>query len=75
MSTLTNRAAARLPEHDLVASYTEELEARRQQLCEDHGFYRTKLADLAKLDPLDFTGLAKLYRAHVSHIEALLAEF
>jgi hypothetical protein len=63
------------PQQTLVDGYAAELDARRAQLREDLAHYRAKLRDLNQLDPLDFTGLAKLYRAHVAHIEALLDEF
>jgi hypothetical protein len=59
----------------LLEGYVEELAARHQQLLADRAFYRTKLKHLAKLDPREFTGLGKLYRAHLVQIEALLKEF
>lgn len=59
----------------LIEGYTAEIEARRLQLNEDLALYRRRLGDLAQLDPLDFTGLAQLYRTHVSQIEALLQGF
>jgi len=63
------------PSRSLVDGYVAELAARRLQLQDDLALYRSKLVDLNQLDPLDFTGLGKLYRAHVSHIEVLLDEF
>lgn len=63
------------PSRNLVDGYVAELAARRLQLVDDLALYRAKLVDLEQLDPLDFTGLGKLYRAHVMHIEALLEEF
>lgn len=63
------------PSRSLVDGYAAELAARRLQLIDDLALYRSKLVDLNQLDPLDFTGLGKLYRAHVAHIAALLDEF
>ena len=63
------------PMQRLVDGYAAELAARRRQLEDDFAIYSAKLRDLDQLDPLDFTGLGKLYRAHVAHIEALLQEF
>lgn len=59
----------------LIDGYAAEIAARHAQLLDDRAVYQAKLADLAQLDPLDFTGLGQLYRAHVSHIDALLKEF
>ena len=59
----------------LIDGYTRELEARRESLLDDVAIYRLKLHDLNELDPLDFTGLGKLYRSHIAHAEALLNEF
>jgi hypothetical protein len=63
------------PTQRLIDGYAAELAARRLQLEDDLSVYRSKLRDLGQLDPLDFTGLGKLYRAHVAHIEVLLQEF
>ncbi len=60
---------------NLVDGYAAEIAARYAQLEADLSLYTAKLGDLKQLDPLDFTGLAKLYRTHVEHIEALLQEF
>lgn len=59
----------------LVDGYAAEIAARQAQLQDDLGLYTAKLGDLKQLDPLDFTGLGKLYSSHVEHIEALLGEF
>ena len=59
----------------LIESYVEELAARRQELLADRALYRVKLDCLAELDPAEFTGLGKLYRAHLVQIDALLREF
>ena len=58
----------------LVDAYAAELEARRVQLQADLDDYQRKLVDLSELDPLDFTGLTKLYSEHVRQIESLLLE-
>lgn len=58
----------------LIDAYAGELAARRRLLLDDRAGYRHKLADVAALDPLDFTGLARLYGEHLRHIELLLAE-
>lgn len=59
----------------LIEGYAAEIAARRQQLLDDRALYRVKLDDLYELDPSDFTGLTKLYRAHLAQIELLLKEF
>ena len=59
----------------LVESYTAEIEARRGQLLDDLVIYQGKVRDLEQLDPLDFTGLGRLYRTHVNQIEELLHQF
>ena len=59
----------------LIDSYATEIQFRRNQLLDDLAIYESKLRDLDQLDPLDFTGLGKLYRAHVTQIETLLTEF
>ena len=59
----------------LIEGYAQEIAARRAQLLEDRAVYRIKLEDLRELDPSDFTGLTKLYRAHLGQIELLLKEF
>ena len=45
------------------------------QLLDDLAIYESRVRDLDELDPLDFTGLGKLYRAHVAQIEELLKGF
>ena len=72
LQTITMTAPAT---QTLIDGYAAEIAARQTQLRDDRSVYLSKLADLAQLDPLDFTGLAQLYRAHVSHIDALLKEF
>ena len=59
----------------LIDSYATEIQFRRNQLLDDLAIYECKLRDLDQLDPLDFTGLGKLYRSHVTQIETLLTEF
>lgn len=72
LSPATQSTAADLGR--LVAAYCAELAARRALLLEDRLAYETKLADLAALDPHDYTGLARLYREHLRHIDGLLEE-
>lgn len=64
-------AATRL----LIADYENELHERRSQLLDDLAVYEGKVRDLDELDPLDFTGLGKLYRSHIDEIKELLKEF
>ncbi|MEQ8663044.1 MAG: hypothetical protein RLW62_19690 [Gammaproteobacteria bacterium] len=59
----------------LVDAYTTELAERRAALLADRAEYSAKLAGLARLDPHDFSGLARLYRQHVEHIDGLLSTF
>ena len=59
----------------LIAGYVDELAARRQQLLADRALYRIKLDYLAEVDPREFTGLTKLYRAHLVQIDVLLKAF
>jgi hypothetical protein len=61
------------PLADMVAFYAEEIDERRRQLSDDLEYFKAKLTDLDQLDPLDFTGLGKMYRDHASHIRTLLA--
>jgi len=63
------------PLMDIVAHYTAEIDERRRQLQLELGHFESKLADLQQLDPLDFTGLSKVYRDHAGHIRRLLTEF
>jgi len=62
------------PLADMVAHYAYEIDQRRQRLSVDLAYFESKLRDLGELDPLDFTGLAKIYCEHASHIRRLLAE-
>ena len=59
----------------LVNAYAAEIRERRDQLLDDLAIYESKLRDIDQLDPLDFTGLGKLYRGHVILIRNLLKEF
>ena len=59
----------------LIEGYAAEIAARREQLLQDRNLYHMKLEDLRELDPADFTGLTKLYHAHLSQIDLLLQEF
>ena len=60
---------------DRVARYAAEIDERRQQLTQELVHFETKLRDLSRLDPLDFTGLGKVYSGHANHIRRLLEEF
>lgn len=59
----------------LIDDYQTEIDERRNQLLDDLAIYESRVRDLDELDPLDFTGLGKLYRAHVAQIEELLKGF
>lgn len=61
------------PFAEMVAYYAHEIDERHRQLHEDLNYFESKLRDLEQLDPLDFTGLAKIYRGHASHIRGLIA--
>ncbi len=60
---------------DRVARYAAEIDERRRQLTQELAHFETKLRDLSQLDPLDFTGLGKVYGEHANHIRRLLEEF
>lgn len=60
---------------DMVARYAAEIDQRRRQLTEELEHFEAKLRDLSQLDPLDFTGLGKVYSEHANHIRHLLGEF
>jgi len=46
---------------------------RRTRLAREVEFYAGRLAELAKLDPHDFTGLKRVYDEHLRHTQAALA--
>lgn len=56
----------------LVAAYSQELAERRSKLEHDLASYTGKLAELERLDPLDFTGLKRLYTTHLEQTRYLL---
>ncbi|MDA0821616.1 MAG: hypothetical protein O3C28_04230 [Proteobacteria bacterium] len=58
---------------DKVASINNELAKRRQQLYDDLRYFESKLKELDKLDPYDFTGLSTIYVRHADNIRKLLA--
>ncbi len=62
------------PLENLLDQYAGEIEAQRAQLIDDLEYFQAKLRELEALDPLDFTGLGKVYREHEQRISALLAE-
>ena len=63
------------PAQALVDCYVAEIAARCAELGSDLALYLGKVADLMQLDPQDATGVGKLYRAHIGHLETLLREF
>ncbi len=56
----------------VVSLYAQRIDDRRIQLARDLIFYRGKLAELDQIDPLDFTGLKRIYNNHVHRTSALL---
>ena len=78
LSELQLETVETIPTHSaqhLVNGYAAEIRERRDQLLDDLAIYESKLRDTDHLDPLDFTGLGKLYRGHVIQIRNLLEEF
>ena len=74
LQLVTDNTQTIAPLADMVAHYAYEIDQRRQRLGDDLAYFESKLQDLGQLDPLDFTGLAKIYCVHASHIRGLLAE-
>jgi hypothetical protein len=74
LQLVADNTEAIAPLTDMVAHYAYEIGQRRQRLSDDLAYFESKLQDLGQLDPLDFTGLAKIYCEHASHIRGLLAE-
>lgn len=60
------------PLENLLDEYAGEIETQRAQLIDDLEYFQAKLRELETLDPLDFTGLGKVYREHEQRISALL---
>jgi hypothetical protein len=58
---------------NLVNLYSQRIADRKQRLCDDLSFYRTKLAELDALDPQDCTGLHRIYLNHLERTSALLS--
>ncbi len=75
LQLVADNTEAKIPLAELVAQYSAEIDQRRQQLADELTHFEQKLGDLKQLDPLDFTGLAKIYRGHADHIRRLLSEF
>lgn len=73
--TATFSSDQRASLNKLVDGYASEIAARRAHLLGDLSIYQGKLRDLAQLDPLDFTGLQRMYGSHIRQIEQLAAEF
>ncbi len=74
LQLVADNTEAITPLANVVAHYAYEFDQGRQRLSDDLAYFESKLRDLAQLDPLDFTGLAKIYCEHASHIRRLLAE-
>jgi len=72
---VADNTGAIAPLVDMVAHYAAEIDERRNQLSQELEHFESKLRDLVQLDPMDFTGLTKVYREHASHIRRLLSEF
>lgn len=62
------------PLENLLDEYAGEIETQRAQLIDDLEYFQAKLRELETLDPLDFTGLAKVYREHEQRIGEILAD-
>lgn len=58
---------------NLVRIYAQQIDDRRAQLEHDLAYYESKLAELAQIDPLDFTGLRRIYCNHADRTRNLLA--
>jgi hypothetical protein len=56
----------------VVSLYAQRIDEHRTQLERDLDFYRGKLAELDEIDPLDFTGLKRIYSNHVHRTRELL---
>jgi hypothetical protein len=75
LGLVADNTEAIAPLIDMVARYTAEIDDRRLQLTQELAHFETKLRDLSQLDPLDFTGLGKVYGEHANHIRHLLEGF
>ncbi len=62
------------PLENLLDEYAGEIETQRAQLIDDLEYFQAKLRELETLDPLDFTGLGKVYREHEQRIGEILAD-
>lgn len=60
------------PIENLLDEYAGEIETQRAQLLDDLQYFQNKLRELETLDPLDFTGLGKVYREHEKRISEVL---
>ncbi len=60
------------PNEPAAAMPAETMPERRQRLARELEFYAGRLAELAKLDPHDFTGLKRVYDEHLRHTRAAL---
>ena len=74
LQLVTDNPESVTPLVQAVMHYCQEIHERRRRLTEDLGYFEAKIADLEQLDPLDFTGLKKIYQDHAGHIRGLIAE-
>ena len=72
LKLVVDNARKRSPLEELVARYDEQIEFRREQLEDDLAFFRGKLDELTEIDPLDYTGLQKIYGEHEQRLQRLL---
>lgn len=61
------------PLEQLIERYTAQINAHHDQLLGDLEYVRTQLHALETIDPLDNTGLGKIYRRHAKRIDSLLS--
>ena len=72
LKLVVDNSNALAPLENLLDEYAGEIETQRIQLMDDLQYFQTKLGELEMLDPLDFTGLGKVYREHAQRIDGLL---
>lgn len=69
---LRSEATPSSPLSRVVDLYAQRIDEHRLQLEQDLRFYQGKLGELAKIDPLDFTGLKRIYSNHCRRTRELL---
>lgn len=72
LKLVVDNSNAVAPLENLLDEYAGEIETQRSQLIDDLQYFQAKLGELEMLDPLDFTGLGKVYREHAQRINELL---